>query len=57
MFLCNIKQGLFYQEKLDLFFFYEYKKNLKIKKKKKKKSFLKEDPHLYDEFITHAPLL
>ena len=39
MFLCNIKQGLFYQEKLDLFFFMNIKKIKKLKKKKKKKLF------------------
>ena len=39
------KKKRFYQEKSNLFF---------MNNNNNKKSFLKEDPHSYDEFITHA---
>ena len=46
LFLCKVKKGWLYQEKPDLF--------LWIKNILKKNNFLKEDPHSYDEFISHA---
>ena len=48
---CVKLKKLFYQENQICFYFYFY---ILCKRNNNKKDFLKEDPHSYDEFITHA---